>query len=97
MKAMVDQAMRDRAWGLSTGLIYAPGSYAQTEEIIALARVVAAHGGIYASHIRDEGDHVLDAVAEAIRIGRESGAPVHISHFKSMQIPNWGRVQRTRA
>ncbi len=94
MKALVAQGMRDGAWGMSTGLIYAPSSYAQTEELIALARVVAAHGGIYVSHIRDEGDHVLEAVAEAIRIGRESGAPVHISHFKSMQIPNWGRVRK---
>ncbi len=97
MKAMVAQAMRDGAWGMSTGLIYAPGSYAETDELIALARVVASHGGIYASHIRDEGDHVVDAVAEAIRIGRESGAPVHISHFKSMQIPNWGRIRDAAA
>ncbi|NQT17490.1 MAG: D-aminoacylase, partial [Planctomycetes bacterium] len=93
MKALVDQAMRDGAWGMSTGLIYAPGSYAQTEELVALAKVVAAHGGIYASHIRDEGDHLLAAVEEAIDIGRQSGAPVHISHFKSMQIPNWGRIR----
>jgi N-acyl-D-amino-acid deacylase len=94
---MVDQAMRNGAWGMSTGLIYAPSSYAQTDEIIALAKVVAAHGGLYVSHIRDEGDHVVDAVAEAIRIGRESGAAVHISHFKSMQIPNWGRVRDAAA
>ena len=93
MKALVDQAMRNGAWGMSTGLIYAPSSYAQTDEIVALAKVVAAHGGIYATHMRDEGDHLLAAVDEAIRIGRESGAPVHISHFKSMQIPNWGRIR----
>ena len=93
MKAMVADAMREGAWGMSTGLIYAPSSYAQTDELIALAKVVAAHGGLYVSHIRDEGDHVVEAVAEAIRIGRESGAAVHISHFKSMQIPNWGRVR----
>lgn len=97
MKALVAQAMRDGAWGMSTGLIYAPGSYAQTDELIALARVVADHGGIYVSHIRDEGDHVVEAVGEAIRIGRESGAPVHISHFKSMQIPNWGRIRDAAA
>lgn len=93
MKTLVEQAMRDGAWGMSTGLIYAPGSYAQTDELVTLAKVVAAHGGIYATHIRDEGDHLLAAVDEAINIGRGSGAPVHISHFKSMQIPNWGRVR----
>lgn len=97
MKELVGQAMRDGAWGMSTGLIYAPSSYAQTDEIIALARVAAAHGGLYVSHIRDEGDRVLEAVAEAIRIGRESGAAVHVSHFKSMQIPNWGRVREAAA
>lgn len=93
MKALVDQAMREGAWGMSTGLIYAPSSYAQTEELVALAKVAADHGGIYVSHIRDEGDYLLAAVEEAIGIGRQSGAPVHISHFKSMQIPNWGRVR----
>jgi len=97
MKTLVGQAMRDGAWGVSTGLIYAPGSYAQTDELIALARVVAAHGGIYVSHIRNEADHLVEAVAEAIRIGRESGAPVHISHFKSMEIPNWGRIRDAAA
>ncbi|MCX6906770.1 MAG: D-aminoacylase, partial [Verrucomicrobia bacterium] len=97
MKALVAQAMRDGAWGMSTGLIYPPGSYAETDELIALARVVAAHGGVYVSHIRDEADHLLEAVAEAIRIGRESGATVHISHFKSMEIPNWGRIRDAAA
>ncbi|MDD4870590.1 MAG: D-aminoacylase [Kiritimatiellae bacterium] len=94
MKGLVSQAMRDGAWGMSTGLIYPPGSYAETDELIALAKIVALHSGIYVSHIRDEGDHLLDAVPEAIRIGRESGAPVHISHFKSMQIPNWGCIRK---
>jgi len=97
MKTLVAQAMRDGAWGMSTGLIYAPSSYAETDELIALARVVAAHGGIYVSHIRSETDEVLKAVDEAIRIGRQSGAPVHISHFKSMQIPNWGRIRDAAA
>ncbi|MDY0169083.1 MAG: D-aminoacylase [Thermoguttaceae bacterium] len=97
MKALVDQAMRDGAWGMSTGLIYAPSSYAQTDELVALATVVADRGGLYVSHIRDEGDHLLAAVEEAIEIGRRSGAPVHISHFKSMQIPNWGRVRKAAA
>jgi N-acyl-D-amino-acid deacylase len=97
MEKLVAQAMRDGAWGMSTGLIYAPGSYAQTAELVALARVVAAHSGIYATHIRGECDELLVAVAEAIRIGRESGAAVHISHFKAMQIPNWGRIRDSSA
>ena len=97
MRGLVEQAMRDGAWGMSTGLIYAPSSYAQTEELIALARVVAAHGGIYVSHIRNESDHVLEAVAEAIRIGHEARVPVHISHFKSMEIPNWGQIRKAAA
>jgi len=97
MKTLVAQAMRDGAWGMSPGLIYAPRSYASTGALVALAKVVASQGGLYVSHIRDEGDHVVEAVAEAIRIGRESGAPVHISHFKSMQIPNWGHVREAAA
>jgi len=97
MNALVDQAMRDGAWGLSSGLIYAPGAYAETDELVALARVAASHGGVYATHIRGEADEILEAVAEAIRIGRQSGAPVHISHFKSMQIPNWGRIRDAAA
>ena len=97
MKKLVDEAMRNGAWGMSTGLIYAPSSYAETDELVALAKVVASHGGLYVSHIRDEGDHVLAAVEEAIDIGRRSGAPVHISHFKSMQIPNWGRIREAAA
>ena len=73
MKTLLAQAMRDGAWGMSTGLIYPPGSYAGTDELIALARVVAANGGVYVSHIRDEADNLLKAVEEAIRkIGRAS-------------------------
>lgn len=83
MDAHVDEGMRAGAIGLSTGLIYPPGSSAETEELIALARVAARHGGIYTSHIRNEGAGLLGAVEEALRIGRESGAPVQISHHKS--------------
>lgn len=97
MQALVAQAMRDGAWGMSTGLIYAPSSYAPTEELVALARVVAAHGGVYATHIRSESDQLLEAVDEALCIGRQSGAAVHISHFKAMQIPNWGRIRDAAA
>jgi N-acyl-D-amino-acid deacylase len=79
---LVDQAMRDGAVGLSTGLIYTPGKWSSTEEIVELARVVAGHGGIYASHMRSEGLGILEAIDEAVRIGREAGLRVQISHFK---------------
>lgn len=90
MEKLVDKVMRDGAWGLSTGLIYNPGTYAKTEEIIALAKVAAKHGGFYASHIRGEGVEVLDSVEEALRIGREAGLPVHISHLKASGRKVWG-------
>src|SRR5689334_8412653 len=92
MEALVDQAMKDGAWGLSTGLIYNPGTYAKTEEIIALAKVAAKHGGFYASHIRNEGTEVLAATDEAIRIGREAKLPVHISHMKISSRKGWGKA-----
>ncbi|MDP2873165.1 MAG: D-aminoacylase [Bacillota bacterium] len=91
MKNMVEEAMRDGAVGLSSGLIYVPGSYAKTDELIELARVAAAHGGIYASHIRGENDTLLDAVAEAIEVGRQGGLPVEIAHFKAMGRHMWGK------
>lgn len=90
MKSLVKQAMEQGAYGLSTGLIYRPGTYAETEEIIELAKVITPYGGIYHTHIRNEWDKLLDAVKEAIRISRESGAPAHISHFKVMGKDNWG-------
>jgi N-acyl-D-aspartate/D-glutamate deacylase len=92
MEELVEKGMRDGAWGLSTGLIYNPGAYARTDEIIALARVAARHGGFYASHIRDEGVGVLDAIAEAIRVGREAGLPVHVSHLKANGRKTWGKA-----
>ena len=93
MKQKIDQAMRDGAWGMSTGLIYAPSLYAEPAEIVALAKVVAAHGGIYASHIRNEGNRLLDAVREAIDVARQARLPVEISHFKSSGKANWGRIR----
>jgi len=90
MEAAVDQAMKDGAWGLSTGLIYNPGTYAKTDELIALAKVAAKHGGFYASHIRSEGGGLLEAVEEAIAIGREAKLPVHISHMKASGKKYWG-------
>jgi N-acyl-D-amino-acid deacylase len=92
MERMMDEAMADGACGLSTGLIYAPGSYAATEEIIAIARRAGGRRGFYASHIRGEGATLLDAVAEAIRVGREGELPVQVSHVKAAGRPNWGKV-----
>jgi N-acyl-D-aspartate/D-glutamate deacylase len=92
MEKLVDRGMRDGAWGLSTGLIYNPGTYARTDELVALARVAAKHGGFYASHIRDEGAGVLSATEEAIQIGKEAGLPVHISHMKSSGPKAWGKT-----
>ena len=92
MERMMDEAMADGAYGLATGLIYAPGSYAATEEIIGIARRAGGRRGFYASHIRGEGATLLDAVAEAIRVGREGGLPVQVSHVKAAGRPNWGKV-----
>jgi N-acyl-D-amino-acid deacylase len=89
MQAEVAQAMDEGAVGISTGLIYPPGSYTSTEELIAMTRPVGERDGLYFSHIRGEGNTLLDSVAEAIRIGREAGAPVQISHFKAVGEPNW--------
>src|SRR5947199_1651869 len=92
MQRLMTDAMEDGAWGLSTGLIYAPGSYAATEEIVDLARVAGRHRGFYASHIRGEGATLLDAVREAIRVGREGEVAVQVSHIKAAGRPYWGRV-----
>jgi len=97
MAAMKDQiagAMAEGAIGLSTGLIYPPGSFTATEELIELTRKVASKKGYYFSHIRGEGDTLLDAVEEAIRIGRETGASVQISHFKAAPKDNWDKSPR---
>jgi len=92
MRALVSDAMHDGAVGLSTSLQYAPAMYAKTEELIALASAAGKLGGIYASHIRDEGDGVLPALDEAIRIGREGHLPVEIWHLKAAGKANWGRM-----
>ncbi len=95
MKQLTEEAMRAGAFGLSSGLIYAPANYAQTEEIIELARVAAAYGGTYTTHIRNEGDHQIDAIKEAITIGHDAGIPVHISHHKIFGRKNWGGSRET--
>ena len=95
MEAVVEQGMKDGAVGLSTGLIYVPGTYAKTDEIVALARVVARYGGIYATHMRNEGDKVADAIKESIAIGEQAGLPVEISHFKISNKKLWGQSPMT--
>lgn len=92
MQALVDQAMREGAVGLSTALQYAPAPYAKTDELIALASVAGKYGGIYASHMRSEGDAVLDSIDESVRIGREGHLPVEIWHLKAAGKANWGRM-----
>ena len=95
MENIVDQAMRDGAVGMSTGLIYIPGTYSTTEEIVRLAKVASKYGGVYASHMRDEGDSVVAAIEEALYIGRTAKMPVQISHFKLSGQQNWGRSSET--
>lgn len=95
MESIVDKAMKDGAVGLSTGLIYIPGTYTKTPEIVRLAKVAAKYNGVYASHMRDEGDSVTFAIEEALTIGREAKIPVQISHFKLSGQQNWGRSKET--
>ena len=97
MRRLVDQSMAAGAFGLSTGLIYPPSCYAQTEELIELCRVVARYGGIYATHMRNEGHALLEAVDEAVRIGREAGVGVQISHHKACGKKSWGKVKESLA
>ena len=94
MRTLVERGMRQGALGMSTGLYYAPGSYAKTEEVIALAKAAAAAGGIYDSHLRDEDSYtigLLGSIREAIRIARETKIPVHISHIKALGPEVWGQ------
>jgi N-acyl-D-amino-acid deacylase len=92
MKALVAEAMKDGALGLSTALIYPPGHYANTDELIALTRVAAKYGGIYGTHMRSEGATEMGALDEAIRIGREAGLPVEIFHLKVAGKSRWGTM-----
>ena len=93
MKKLLERAMDEGAFGMSTGLGYVPGAYSDTEEVVELARVVARRGGIYTSHLRDEGIKGMDAVREAIRIAREADIPVEISHLKLWGKDVWGRTE----
>jgi N-acyl-D-amino-acid deacylase len=95
MEALVERSMQEGAVGLSTGLIYVPGTFAKTDEIVSLARVVARHGGLYVTHMRSEGEQVVDAVRESIQIGEAAGLPVDISHFKISSKKLWGQTPAT--
>jgi len=97
MKALVDQTMRQGALGLSTGLLYVPANFAETEEVIELAKVAAAHGGIYVSHMRNEASGLLDSVREVIRIADEAGIPAQINHHKAAGAAQWGWSERSLA
>lgn len=90
MKHRCDAAMKAGAWGMSTGLIYVPSKYADTAELIALAKVVAGHGGIYVSHMRNENTRLLESIDETLAIGKQADLPVHISHFKASGRGAWG-------
>ena len=93
MESLVKRAMREGAFGLSTGLVYVPGTFAKTDEIARLAKVVSAENGLYVSHIRDEGSRGVEALHEAISIGEQASVHVHISHFKAQGPNQWGSAQ----
>jgi N-acyl-D-amino-acid deacylase len=95
MEALVEQAMKEGAVGLSTGLIYIPGAFAKTAEVVGLAKAAAAYNGVYASHIRNEENGAVAAINEAINIGKEAHIPVQISHFKIGGKGNWGKSKTT--
>jgi N-acyl-D-amino-acid deacylase len=95
MEELVALAMKEGAVGLSTGLIYLPGMYSNTEEVVGLAKSAARYNGVYASHIRNEESKVVEAINEAINIGMQANIPVQISHFKVSHRANWGRSKET--
>lgn len=97
MKDLVDRSMRQGALGLSTGLLYVPANFAETEEVIELAKVAAAHGGIYVSHMRNEASGLLDSVREVIRVAHEAGIPAQINHHKAAGAAQWGWSEQSLA
>lgn len=94
IKALMATAMRGGAMGMSTALIYPPGSFASTAELVEVAKVAGAHGGVYATHMRDEGKALIAAIEEAIAIGEQGGLPVEIFHLKAAHQPGWGTLMR---
>lgn len=97
MRAVLRSAMEDGAFGLASALIYPPGSFATTEELIEVARAMAPHGGVYITHMRSEADQLLEAIDEAIRIGKEAGIPVEIYHLKAAGRRNWPKAAQAIA
>ncbi|MGH7649504.1 MAG: N-acyl-D-amino-acid deacylase family protein, partial [Gemmatimonadaceae bacterium] len=97
MRAVVRQAMRDGAFGVGSALIYPPGSYASTQELVEEAKAMAPYGGVYITHMRSEGDRLLEAVDEALTIGREGGVPVEIYHLKAAGVANWPKAKQVVA
>ncbi len=97
MRALVEQAMADGAFGLSSGLFYVPGAFSSTDEVVELARVAGCGGGIYVSHIRDEASRILESVRETIAIGERGGLPTQVTHHKVIGAKNWGRSKDTLA
>jgi N-acyl-D-amino-acid deacylase len=97
MKHLTAEAMGAGAFGVSTGLVYPPGLYSRTEELVEVSRVVSGHRGLYASHVRGEASTVVDSVREVLRIAREAEVPVQISHHKAAGRENWGKVRTTYA
>ncbi len=97
MRGHVERALEQGACGFSTGLIYRPGRWSDTDEIVALARAAAPHDALYTTHMRNEGDHLLAAVEETLTIGREAGVHAHISHHKAAGPGNWGKVRESLA
>jgi N-acyl-D-amino-acid deacylase len=93
MRAVVRRAMQDGAFGVASALIYPPGSYASTGELVEQAKAMAPYGGVYITHMRSEGDRLLEAVDEALTIGREGGVPVEIYHLKAAGVGNWPKAK----
>src|SRR6516164_6215922 len=91
MRVLVEQGMRDGAFGLSSGLFYVPGTFSSTDEVTELAKVAARFGGIYISHMRDEASRVVDSVKETIAIGERGGLPTQLTHHKVIGTANWGK------
>src|SRR5436309_776036 len=92
MRAVMRRAMEDGAFGLGTALIYPPGSFATTAELVEIAKAMSPYGGVYITHMRSEADQLLEAIDEALRIGREGGVPVEIYHFKAGGRRNWAKA-----
>lgn len=97
MRALVEEAMQQGALGLATGLEYVPAVFSDTDEIVALAEVAAGYGGIYVTHMRDEGVRVLESIEEALEVGRRAGLPVHVNHHKVTGATHWGLTEKTLA